>query len=206
MSLFSKVLSKEKDEESKNNPFSARRKLSGKTFCSYVAHLQAHFRFVLKDAEPITNKQKIPVNVKKANKCTVLFKYFLLPNSDVIGVLNNIQHWNFFWVSYLSWWTESLVWRTPPAWQPYCCYTPMAQSRRCSSALSNLPTKGQSPSMTPQSSVCRGARRTLGFVIPQTSLSLRSLLTQAILLTSMSSSKQVTQAPCSPQMYAGQLL
>lgn len=64
------------------------------------------------------------------------------------------EHWNSCQESsYLSWWTESLVWMMPPAWQPYYCYNPMAQNRRiCSRECvhSNPTTKGHLlPKLTP---------------------------------------------------------
>lgn len=79
-------------------------------------------------------KQKT-VDAKKAYSCIVLFKYTVLPNTDTTLVQHNTPHFRalkFFQeeLSYLSWWTESLVWMMPPVLQLYCCYNPMVQNRR----------------------------------------------------------------------------
>lgn len=37
--------------------------------------------------------------------------------------------WGALVKTYRSWWTESLVWKKPPEWHLYCCYSPAVRKR-----------------------------------------------------------------------------
>lgn len=81
-------------------------------------------------------------------KLTAILYYlntFCFPTDTALALHNTANFRALKFLSYLSWWTESLVWMMPPAWQPYYCYNPMAQNRRiCSRECvhSNLTTEG----------------------------------------------------------------
>lgn len=99
--------------------------------------------------------QKKTVNAQKSYSRIVLFKYILLLNSATTLVLHNTCNFRalkFFpeELSYLSWWTESLVWTMPPAWQPYYCYNPAAQNRTvCSRVCPQSSHKQRAPAPKP---------------------------------------------------------